>query len=248
MILLPVVLCFSGCGSVGNTAADTPAENEIVQDEEAVAVYESIEVPAEHSLKDIWYETRYYPIYPGSPECGKHDMDEVLDANNPPQDLLLSMPSGELADLLFESPYLNQMLTYYGEDGHIDYSMMFNFLELHSDIFCELLSREDGITAILLQYQNSGIDTQWFDNETYNASVEEWNRFLAEVFGSQFLHTYSVVFTKEETDLAKQIISEKNSVYQGSANANEEYFDLSDIEYHEGNNAGDVRVMYLTQD
>ncbi len=35
--------------------------------------------------------------------------------------------------------------------------MMFSFLELHSDIFYELLRREDGITAILVQYQNSGI-------------------------------------------------------------------------------------------
>ncbi len=199
-------------------------------------------------LKNVWYETRYYPIYLGSPEWGKHDMEEMFEVNNPPLDLLLSMPSEELAALLFESPYLNQMLTYYGEDGHIDYSMMFGFLELHSDIFYELLRREDGIAAILVQYQNSGIDSQWFADENYNLSDEEWNKFLSEVFGSQFLHFYSDVFTKEETDMAMQIISEKNSVYLESENANSEYFDFSDIEYHTGNNAGEIRVMYLTQE
>ena len=200
------------------------------------------------SLKDTWYETRYYPIYLGNPEWGKHDMNEMFDVNNPPLDLLLSMSSDELADLLFESPYLNQMLTYYGEDGHIDYSMMFSFLELHSDIFYELLRRDDGITAILAQYQNSGIDTGWFEDESYNSSDEEWNRFLAEVFGSQFIHYYSEVFTKEETDLAMQIISEKNSVYLNSSNSDPEYFNADDIDYYDGNSAGDIRVMYMTQD
>ncbi len=197
------------------------------------------------SLKDLWYETRYYPIYMGNPEWGKHNMDEVFGANNPPRDLLLSMPSEELAGLLFESPYLTQMLTYFGEDGHIDYSTMFGFLELHSDIFYELLRREDGIMAILEHYQNSGIDIRWFEDENYDSLDKKW---LAEVFGSQFNRSYSVIFTKEETDLAKQIISEKNNVYLNTEKANQEYFNVSDIEYHDGNRAGDVRVMYMTQD
>jgi hypothetical protein len=197
------------------------------------------------SLKNTWYETRYYPIYYGNPEWGKHNMDEVLDANNPPLDLLFSMPSEELAALLFESPYLTQMLTYYGEDGNIDYSMIFRFLELHSDIFYELLRREDGITEILVQYQNSGIDAQWFDDGSYDSMEGKW---LAEVFGSQFVLYYSVIFTEDETNLAKQIISEKNNVYLNSENADPEYFNVSDIDYHDGNSAGEVRVMYLDQD
>lgn len=198
----------------------------------------------EDSLKNSWYETRYYPIYYGNPEWGKHSMDEVFDANNPPLDLLFSMSSEELAALLFESPYLTQMLAYYGEDGHIDYSTMFWFMELHSDIFYELLRREDGVTAILVQYQNSGIDEQWLDGN-YDSMDGKW---LAEVFGSQFIRTYSEIFTEDETDLAKQIISEKNDVYLNSENADPEYFNVSDIDYHEGNSAGDVRVMYLNRD
>ena len=197
------------------------------------------------SLKNSWYETRYYPIYMGGPEWGKHGMEETFDVNNPPLDLLFSMPSDELAALLFESPYLTQMLTYFGEGGHIYYPTMFGFLELHSDIFYELLRREDGIMAILEHYQNSGIDIQWFEDENYDSLDKKW---LAEVFGSQFIRSYSVIFTKEETDLAKQIISEKNNVYLNTEKANQEYFNVSDIEYHDGNRAGDVRVMYMTQD
>ena len=197
------------------------------------------------SLKNTWYETRYYPIYMGGPEWGKHGMEETFDVNNPPLDLLFSMPSDELAALLFESPYLTQMLDYFGEDGHIDYSTMFGFLELHSDIFYELLRREDGIMAILEHYQNSEIDIQWFEDENYDSVDKKW---LAEVFGSQFIRSYSVIFTKEETDLAKQIISEKNNVYLNTKKANQEYFNVSDIEYHDGNRSGDVRVMYMAQD
>lgn len=199
----------------------------------------------ENSLKNSWYETRYYPIYYCNPEWGKHSMDEVFDANNPPHDLLFSMSSEELAALAYESPYLVQMLTYFGEDGHIDYSIMFGFLELHSDIFYELLRREDGIKAMLVYYQNSGVDVSWFDEGNYDSMDKKW---LAEVLGSQFIRYYSVVFTEEETDLAKQIISEKNSVYLNSENANPEYFNVSDINYHEGNTVGEVRAMYITPD
>lgn len=199
----------------------------------------------ENSLKNSWYETRYYPIYLGNPEWGKHSMDEVFDANNPPHDLLFSMSSEELAALAYESPYLVQMLTYFGEDGHIDYSIMFGFLELHSDIFYELLRREDGIKAMLVYYQNSGVDVSWLDEGNYDSMDKKW---LAEVLGSQFIRYYSAVFTEEETDLAKQIISEKNSVYLNSENANPEYFNVSDINYHEGNTVGEVRAMYITPD
>ena len=212
---------------------------------EVAFINEAIEVSDDNSLKNTWYETRYYPIYLGNPEWGKHSMDEVFDANNPPHDLLFSMPSEELAALLLESPYLTQMLTYIGEDGHIDYSTMFGFLELHSDIFYELLRREDGIKAILFHYQNSGVDVQWLDDGNYDSLDKIW---LAEVLGSQFIRYYSTIFTEEETDLAKQIILEKNNVYLNSENANLEYFNVSDIEYHEGNNAGEVRVLYMTYD
>ena len=233
LIILCSFLIF-GCGSSENSTVDN-GNVALTEDEDTTPEAESVSSPSEEtSLKDTWYETHYYPIYPGNDEWGKHNMDEVFDINNPPSDLLDSMPSDELADLLFASPYLEQMLTYYGEDGHIDYSMMFEFLELHSDIFCELLRRDDGITEILKWYQNSGVDLQWFESESYNSSDEERRRFLAEIFGSQFIRSYSGVFTKEETEFAKQIIAEKNDIYLEAPNADGEYFNTSDIDHSDG--------------
>jgi len=37
-------------------------------------------------------------------------------------------------------------------------------------------------------------------------------------------------------------------VYLNSENADPEYFNVSDIDYREGNTAGEVRAVYLDQD
>ena len=37
-------------------------------------------------------------------------------------------------------------------------------------------------------------------------------------------------------------------MYLNSENANPEYFNVSDINYHEGNTVGEVRAMYITPD
>ena len=63
-------------------------------------------------LKSNWNVTRYYPIYEGSPEWQKHSMEDTLEANNPPYELLFDMSSAELATLLFEYPAMPQVTTY----------------------------------------------------------------------------------------------------------------------------------------
>ena len=199
-------------------------------------------------LKNTWYDTHYYPIYQGNSEWQKHSMEDTLEVNNPPYDLLFSMTSEELAKLIFAHPYLPQITSYYNTDGNNDYGQFYLFLELQSDIFYELLRREDGILAILKQYQESGVDSKWFTEEAYFNSENDQNKWYSEIFGSQFLHLYSKIFTKEETDLAKQILSEKNSIYIESPNAYQEYFDISDIEYYEGNYAGHIRTIYMNAD
>ena len=206
-------------------------------------------LPFELNLKYIWYGTRYYPIYYGNrywqnPDY-KFDMFELIDINNPPQDLLQTMSSDELAELLFVNPYLGQITTYYGEDGRYDYSTYFGFMEFNSDIFCELLRREDGIISILNRYQNSGIDEQWFEDEKCTDSLEGLIIWWSELMGSQFINLYSEVFTEKETDLAKQIIIDKNSVYSEIPDVyrNDLEF-VSDIEYHSGNVAGVPRNLF----
>ncbi len=199
-------------------------------------------------LRNTWYETHFYPIYYDNEEWQKHGMDEFIEVNNPPYDLLLSMSSDELAALLIQSPYLTQITIYYGEDGNNEYKTFFHFIERYSDIFYELLKREDGITAILNQYRNSGIDRQWLENENNTNSLEGMYRWWAEILGSQFIHIYSGLFTEEETNLAKQIINEKNEIYLELPSINQIYFDVSDIDYHDGNSVTDVRTMFLTEE
>lgn len=203
----------------------------------------SLHVDAEtvEELKNKWYDTRFYPINQGNAEWQKHSMAETLEINNPPYELLLSMTSEELAELVFACPYLSQIASYYNTDGENDCGQYFRFLESQSDIFFELLRREDGILAILLQYQKIGVDSKWFEDE----AEFDLDRWFSEVFGTQFILLYSKVFTKEESDLAKQIISEKNSVYVENPNAYREFFDISDIKYYDGNVAGQVRTIYL---
>lgn len=204
-----------------------------------------VDASTAEDLKNKWYDTHYYPIHQKNAEWQKHSMEETLEANNPPYDLLFSMTSEELAELIFAYPGLPQITIYYNTDGRNDYGQFCSFLESESDIFYELLRREDGILAILKQYQKSGVDSKWFAEEAYNNSEDDLNRWYSEIFGSQFIHLYSKIFTKEETDLAKQVISEKNSMYIESPNASQEYFDISDIEYYEGNSAGQVRTIYM---
>ena len=56
------------------------------------------------------------------------------------------------------------------------------------------------------------------------------------------------MFTEEETNLAKQIINEKNEIYLELPSINQIYFDVSDIDYHDGNSVTDVRTMFLTEE
>lgn len=199
-------------------------------------------------LKSNWNVTRYYPIYEGSPEWQKHSMEDTLEANNPPYELLFDMSSAELATLLFEYPAMPQMTTYYGEDGGVDYTQFCMFLELKSDIFYELLRREDGMTAILTTYQNSGVDAQWFADEVYDQSDADQRKWYAEVFGSQFIRMYAKVFTEEEAALAKHVIQEKNEIYSKADNASPEYFAISDIENGDSHSTAQVRALFLSQD
>lgn len=96
-------------------------------------------------VKARWYDSRYYPIYPGNEEWQKHDMFATLDILNPPHDLLLSMSTQELAGLMQEHPLMSQITSYYGEDGHQNYETFYGFMEINSDIFYELLRRENAL-------------------------------------------------------------------------------------------------------
>lgn len=53
-------------------------------------------------VKERWYDTRYYPVYYGDGRKDTYTYPEFLDILNPPPDLLLSMSTEELAELMQE--------------------------------------------------------------------------------------------------------------------------------------------------
>lgn len=196
-------------------------------------------------FKNRWYDTHDYPLNQGSEDWGTYDMTTTLESMNPPWDLLLSMSTEEIAGLILRYPFITQITTYYGDDGGPDYEMFFDFCEEQSNIFYELLRRDDGVTSLLKAYQNSGYDG---NTEKMYESYEETNKWYAEIFGSQFICFYADHFTEEECELANRIIEEKNKVYSQMDSAMT--FDLNLSPVMPANNAqtGEVRTNYLTEE
>ena len=91
-------------------------------------------------LKEVWYETRYYPVNPESDEWMEYGLEDTLDILNPPEELLHSFSTEELTELMMDYPFL-WMLTSYEYDK-MDY--FFDFIEYNCDIYNELMSREIG--------------------------------------------------------------------------------------------------------
>ena len=189
-------------------------------------------------LKDRWYDTRYYPLYVGNEEWQKHNMADTLDILNPPLDLLLSMSTEELANLMQEYPLMGQITTYFDTDGKMDYPVFFGFVEAYCDIFYELLRREDGISCLLEEYRTNELDM----DKKIASSDQEW---LAEVFGCQFIRYYANHFTDDEYALASQIIKEKKELYSTWDDSSLYYFDLPEIEPPIGEEVGNIRTNYL---
>lgn len=63
-------------------------------------------------LKELWYETYYYPMNPESDEWMKYGLEDTLDILNPPEELLHSFSTEELAELMMDYPYLWVLTSY----------------------------------------------------------------------------------------------------------------------------------------
>lgn len=194
-------------------------------------------------VKERWYDTRYYPLYQGNEEWQKHDMLDTLDILNPPPDLLLSMSTEELAELMQEYPLLWQVTTYETPDGKWNFVALFLFLETNCDIFYELLSREDGITCLLQEYRTNDVDLEMIKNREYSDDNEQ--KCLEEQIGCQFIRHYAHHFTENEYTLASEIIEEKKEQYAVFDDVALFYLDLPEIEPPTGEKVSDIRTNYL---
>lgn len=161
-------------------------------------------------LKKQWYETRYYPINPKSEEWLEYGLEEMLDVLNPPEELLHSFSTEELAKLMMEYPYLWILTSY--EYDKLDY--FFDFVEANCSVYNELMSREEGIECLLKEYQKSDFDAKLYNEDPY--MVWGYNPMAnAEVFGCQLLVRIAgnSDIDKEESELYTQIKNEKAELY-----------------------------------
>ncbi len=164
---------------------------------------------SKEELKQLWYETNDYPIDVSDEGWYDFGIEDMFDILNPPQELLNSLPSQKLAELMMNYPYLWVLPSYEYENR----SWFFDFIS-GSTIFKELLERKDGIKCLLEAYRNTGISVELLNSDQqiiwkHNKSVN------AEIFGCQFINYYEDSFEQEERMLAMQIKEEKTELYSG---------------------------------
>ncbi len=158
-------------------------------------------------LKQMWYEINDYPLNAQNDDEYYFYMEDALDIMNPPQDLLDSYSSQQLAELVLKHPFLWILPSYDYEMKH----MFFGFIQ-YSDIYCELIRRDDGIMSLLEAYRSTDVDIEMINSEpyivyTHNAAVN------AEIFGCQFINYFADTFNKDEKELADTIKKEKQDIY-----------------------------------
>ena len=159
------------------------------------------------NLKESWNDTYDYPMNPESYEWMKYGLEDALDILNPPEELLHSFSTEELAKLMMGYPYLWVLTSY--EYDKMD--CFFGFIE-NCDIYNELMSRDDGVSCLLKEYQNSDFNVNLYNEDPY--MVWGYNPAAnAEVFGCQFIVYNSSDFNKEEYELCYQVMLKKTELY-----------------------------------
>ena len=203
-------------------------------------------------MKARWYDTHYYPLYYGCEEWKnpyndyKYTLMELIDILNPPEDLLISMPSQELAQLMQEHPTICRVMQLLGEGMIPDFEWLFLILERESEIFYELLRREDGIASILQAYKDNV-----YIELSYNQDSDIGKLWYAEMLGCHFILNYSSLFTESEYIMAKEILEEKSKRYYAELKDHQiEYMSLGDLtmEPPSGEPIKKIRTKYLDED
>ena len=148
-------------------------------------------------LKEEWRTLRDYPIPYGDERLGQFMYEDVLDINNPPEDMLLDFSTSELAELTLRYPYLNDMLGVAETDMRVYWSAF----EGNSFIFRELLWREGGVEAILDVYEAMPFDVRSLNEiGNFTRGFMKVSSFRDEVFIREFVSYYLSRFTENEAE------------------------------------------------
>lgn len=157
-------------------------------------------------LKEQWYTTKDYPVLPGCRDWRLHDFTEMVDILNPPEDLLESFTSGELAELLLRYPYLINLI-----GGYDDVSMFFDFMG-QCLIYEELFRREDGVRELLNAFQKNQIDLEMLNEKPVSVYGGE-SGTLADLFVCRYMRFYWNSISEEDKRYYCEIAEEKKQSY-----------------------------------
>lgn len=138
-------------------------------------------------LKDTWYTTHASPMNPECEEWMEYSLEENLNILNPPEDLLHSMTTEELAKPMMDYPHLWVLTSYEFQEKNF----FGDYLTNNCDIYNELLNREDGIECLMDEYLLSDFDVEVYNKNPY--AVYGYNQTAnAGVFGCQFVNQMGI--------------------------------------------------------
>lgn len=162
------------------------------------------------ALKDTWYTTHTFPMNPECKEWMEYSLEENLNILNPPEDLLQSMTSEELAKLMMDYPHLWVLTSYEFQEKNF----FWDYLTNNCDIYKELLNREDGIDCLLDEYLLSDFDAEVYNKNPY--AIYGYNQTAnAEVFGCQFVNHIicNLDIYNNHYEFISKVITEKSEKY-----------------------------------
>ncbi|MBR4607797.1 MAG: hypothetical protein IKO41_16435 [Lachnospiraceae bacterium] len=155
-------------------------------------------------IQEKWHELRDYPMKPGDEGWDRMDYGEILKVVNPPQELIDSMSTRELADLMLHYPLLNEM----------DTEETLRIMSGKSQIFLELRWRKDGTKELLNALRDIEIDMDVVKAyDSLNMAFFLDPSLQAEKFVNVYVRVYGSEFTEEEISLYDEIWNERNEKY-----------------------------------
>ncbi|MBO4679421.1 MAG: hypothetical protein J5626_07100 [Lachnospiraceae bacterium] len=159
--------------------------------------------------RNIWWETKFFPIQPRTDEWKQYSVAEIYEIMNPPEEMMDYFSTKELAEL---------MAQWHDANGFDYLYMYFDALEEKSLIFRTLLERPDGIHWMLKTYEacNTAVENgeisyrPMFGEDGYDWHEDDW----AEQFFIEFIDLYFYTFSDDDVALYNTVIEEKQARYE----------------------------------
>lgn len=202
ILIVTLILSFTGCGEKKEEDIKPVDSVSISQSNNVDEETEEVQSTAEE-LKEEIIDEWDYPIksWEDAQNSGL-DYQGWKDVCNPPEDVLHSLSTQELANLALRYPLIPWMPSRATDS---EASVFIGAYGGSSTIFSELRNREDRNVCILEAYAENV------------PNVEEWDSYdaanWAEHFVEQYLFVFSKELTKEEREFYLKTVEEKKEKY-----------------------------------